>query len=129
MAVPDTDGMSGRYLVKRAYDPPAAKDGNRVLVDRLWPRGVSKEHAELDAWAKDATPSAELREWYHADREQYDEFARRYEVELDGDAQQKALDEIRALAENSDVTLITAAKDIEHSHVPVLRRRLAETAD
>ena len=118
---------------RRVYEAPDAADGRRVLVDRLWPRGVSKEHAELDAWAKDATPSDELRKWYHADREKrFAEFEQRYEVELDGDAQQKALAEIRALADGADgsngsaVTLVTAAKDVDHSHVPTLLKRLKQ---
>jgi uncharacterized protein YeaO (DUF488 family) len=123
--------ISVTYQVKRAYDPPEAADGKRVLVDRLWPRGLSKEHAELDAWAKDATPSAELRKWFHADREhRYKEFAERYDTELDGAKQEQAMAEVRELgradsaAPDHIVTLVTSAKDVERSHVPVLLKRL-----
>lgn len=118
--------MSGDYRVKRAYDAPAKADGKRVLVDRLWPRGVTKEEAELDLWAKDATPSGDLRKWLHAHRDEYSEFAARYDAELDGTAQQAALAEVRELHAKHTVTLITAAKDVEQSHVPVLLKRLKE---
>lgn len=120
--------MGGDYRVKRAYDAAAAADGKRVLVDRLWPRGVSKEEAEVDLWAKDATPSNDLRKWYHGHRDEYDEFVARYDAELDGDAQQAALAEIRALHAKHTVTLVTAAKDVDGSHVPVLLKRLKEGA-
>lgn len=116
--------MSGDYRVKRAYDEASAADGKRVLVDRLWPRGVNKEEAELDLWAKDATPSNDLRKWLHAHRDEYDEFVTRYNVELDGDAQQAALAEVRDLHAAHTVTLVTAAKDVDRSHVPVLIKRL-----
>jgi uncharacterized protein YeaO (DUF488 family) len=118
--------MSGDYRVKRAYEAAAKADGKRVLVDRLWPRGVSKEEAELDLWAKDATPSNDLRKWLHAHREEYDAFVARYNAELDGDAEQAAVAEVRALHAAHTVTLVTAAKDVDHSHVPVLLKRLQE---
>jgi uncharacterized protein YeaO (DUF488 family) len=120
--------MSGNYRTKRAYDAASKEDGKRVLVDRLWPRGVTKEEAEVDLWAKDATPSNDLRKWLHAHRDGYAEFEARYNAELDGDAQQAALAEVRALHAKHTVTLITAAKDVEHSHVPVLLKRLQENA-
>jgi uncharacterized protein YeaO (DUF488 family) len=116
--------MSGDYRVKRAYDAPAEADGKRVLVDRLWPRGVGKEAAALDGWAKDATPSDELRRWYHENRDEYDVFVERYEAELEGEAQRRAVEEVRALRAEHIVTLVTAAKDVERSHVPVLVRHL-----
>ena len=116
------------YRIKRAYDPPEPADGKRVLVDRLWPRGLAKEDADLDGWAKDATPSAELRKWYHADKEhRHDEFIQRYDAELDGEKQQQALAELKALGEDAPdhvVTLVTSAKDVGTSHVPVLLDRL-----
>lgn len=118
--------MSGDYRVKRAYDAAAKADGKRVLVDRLWPRGVKREDAEVDLWAKDATPSNDLRKWFHAHRDESAEFEARYNAELDGDAQQAALAEIRDLHAAHTVTLITAAKDVDHSHVPVLLKRLKE---
>src|SRR5882762_6849226 len=115
--------MGGDYRVKRAYDAVDAADGKRVLVDRLWPRRVSKEEAELDLWVKDATPSNDLRKWLHAHRDEYTDFVARYDAELDGYAQQAALVEVRALHAAHTVTLITAAKDVDHSHVPVLLKR------
>jgi uncharacterized protein YeaO (DUF488 family) len=118
--------MSGDYRVKRAYDAVAKADGKRVLVDRLWPRGVTKEEADLALWAKDATPSNELRKWLHSHTDEYDEFVARYDAELDGDAQQAALAEVRALHAGHTVTLVTTAKVVDHSHVPVLLKRLRE---
>lgn len=113
------------FRVKRVYDEPSADDGMRVLVDRLWPRGLKKENARLDLWAKDVTPSGELRKWFHdAPDAHHDEFAARYTEELDGDAQQKQLEELRAHAAKQVVTLLTANKDAEHSHVQVLLQQL-----
>lgn len=111
--------------LKRVYEPADKSDGFRVLVDRLWPRGVSKERAALDEWAKDAAPSNELRKWFHAaPDERREEFADRYTAELDGPDQSKKLDELRARAAKHTVTLLTATKDVEHSHVPVLLKQL-----
>lgn len=120
--------MTGDYRMKRAYSAASQADGKRVLVDRLWPRGVGREEAALDLWPIDVTPSNELRKWLHAHRDEYAEFEARYNAELDGDAQQAALAEVRALHAKHTVTLITAAKDVEHSHVPVLLKRLQEGA-
>ena len=117
--------MAGGFRVKRVYDDPSPEDGVRVLVDRLWPRGVSKERAQLDEWAKDVAPSDGLRRWYHEDPQQRrDEFAERYGVELDGSVQRSGLDGLRAQAADKTVTLLTATKDLEHSHVQVLLRYL-----
>src|ERR1044072_6861742 len=116
--------MSGDYRVKRAYDAPSEADGKRILVDRLWPRGVSKDKAELDGWVKDVTPSDELRKWYHEHRDEYAEFVERYGAELDEESQRRALAELRALGAEHRVTLVTAAKDVERSHVPVLLKHL-----
>lgn len=121
--------MGGGFRVKRVYGEAGPEDGVRVLVDRLWPRGISKERAELDEWAKDVTPSAELRRWYHAaPQARYQEFAVRYAAELDGPEQQAGLAELRRRAAASTVTLLTAVKDPEHSHVPVLLEGLGATA-
>jgi uncharacterized protein YeaO (DUF488 family) len=109
--------------VRRVYDPPEEGDGTRVLVDRLWPRGVSKDKAEIGLWAKEVTPSAELRSWYHEDRtgERYDDFADRYRTELGDPAHTAAVGELVALLrDGGPVTLVTAVKDIPASHVPVL---------
>lgn len=112
------------FRTGRVYDEPSADDGVRVLADRLWPRGLSKESARLDLWAKDVTPSAELRAWYHSHPDQFDEFAGRYRRELDGQGQ--ALDEVRAAGDV--VTLLTARKELEHSHLVVLVDVLSEGA-
>jgi uncharacterized protein YeaO (DUF488 family) len=104
--------------VKRIYEPADEKDGNRLLVDRLWPRGVSKEKAQITLWAKELTPSDELRKWVHADKEKrWEEFAKKYAKEL---TENKA--EIKKIISGikGPVTLVTAVKEIEHSHVPTL---------
>lgn len=112
-----------KLQIKRAYDPAQRSDGFRVLVDRLWPRGVSKEKAKINLWAKDAAPSAELRTWFHADTEgRLEEFSDRYEREL---REGRGLSELKmAIKGKKAVTLVTAVKDIEHSHVPVLSSHL-----
>ena len=110
--------------VRRVYDPPEPGDGVRVLVDRLWPRGVSKDAARVDEWPKGLTPSTELRRWYHAGEGTYEEFARRYEAELAAPEAAGLLDHVRELAENGPVTLLTSAKDPERSHAAVLVRLL-----
>jgi uncharacterized protein YeaO (DUF488 family) len=107
--------------MKRAYDAPTANDGTRVLVDRLWPRGVSKEHAQIDLWAKEIAPSTELRQWYSHDPAKFDEFRRRYLEELQSATARATLDHLRDLARVGTVTLITAARDSEHSDAAVLR--------
>jgi uncharacterized protein YeaO (DUF488 family) len=121
-----------RMQVKRIYDEPGEDDGRRVLVDRLWPRGISKDRAELDDWAKELAPSSELRAWYHQDREQrYDEFAERYRQELDTREQKERLDSLLDSADDPGVlTLLTAVKedDEPRSHVPILLAVLQETA-
>ncbi|MBM9505647.1 DUF488 domain-containing protein [Actinacidiphila acididurans] len=108
------------FRVRRAYDDPAPDDGVRVLVDRLWPRGLAKERAEVDEWPKELTPSDELRRWYHAHPEEYDEFASRYRVELTDPGMAEATGRLREEAAHGPVTLLTAVKDPELSHVPVL---------
>lgn len=114
------------FPVRRVYDPPDEADGVRVLVDRLWPRGVSKERAAVDEWLKDVTPSSELRTWFHRHRDQYEEFGRRYRAELTGPEQQDAVQHLCDLAERGTVTLVTAVKDVEHGHLPTLRAELME---
>ena len=117
--------MASGFRIKRVHDDPSPEDGLRILVDRLWPRGVSKERAQLDEWAKDVSPSDALRRWYHEDPAQRrDEFADRYAAELDGPAQRIGLEELRAQAAKHTVTLLTATKDVEHSHVQVLLQHL-----
>ncbi|MFC4912341.1 DUF488 domain-containing protein [Actinomadura gamaensis] len=114
----------GEFRMRRAYDAPEEADGARVLVDRLWPRGLSKEHADLTEWAKQVAPSDELRKWYAHDPAKKDEFARRYRAELDDPERAEVVRHLRELAGKQPVTLLTATKEIEESHLPVLRRRL-----
>jgi uncharacterized protein YeaO (DUF488 family) len=106
------------FRIKRIYDEPEPGDGFRVLVDRLWPRGVSKERARLDLWLKDVAPSTELRTWYHAHSGSFDEFAERYRAEV---RTNPAVDELRGLAATHDtVTLLYGVRDPEHNHARVL---------
>ncbi|MFF3323884.1 DUF488 domain-containing protein [Streptomyces sp. NPDC002889] len=114
-----------RIQVRRIYDAPEPDDGTRVLVDRLWPRGLSKADARIDEWPKALTPSTELRRWYHGKEGTYEEFCRRYENELAEPAAAQALDGLRTLAAAGPLTLLTAAKEPDRSHTSVLVRRLA----
>jgi uncharacterized protein YeaO (DUF488 family) len=105
--------------LKRAYDPAEPKDGIRILIDRLWPRGVSKAKAALDDWMKDIAPSTKLRQWFNHDPARWVEFQRRYRAELQEHSQE--LGRIRALAKNKTVTLVYSAHDEEHNDAAVLR--------
>jgi uncharacterized protein YeaO (DUF488 family) len=104
--------------LKRAYDPAEPADGHRVLIDRLWPRGVSRERANLDAWEKELAPSTQLREWFRHQPGRFDEFRRRYVDELR--SQPAALTALRRRARNGTVTLVYAASDEEHNDAVVL---------
>lgn len=106
--------------VRRAYDAPESSDGKRVLVDRLWPRGLSKEKAHLDDWCKQVSPSTELRKWYAHDPAKFDEFAERYRHELQDPERAEALDQLRRDAAAGRLTLITAAKRSDISEATVL---------
>lgn len=109
-----------RVRVRRVYDAPMADDGTRVLVDRLWPRGVSKDRAQLDEWCKQIAPSTELRTWYHHDPALFDEFTRRYIDELNDPERAAAVAHLRELAEQQTLTLLTATKDVDISEAAVL---------
>ncbi|MFD0370049.1 DUF488 domain-containing protein [Streptomyces sp. NPDC127114] len=113
-----------RLRVRRVYEPPEPDDGLRVLVDRLWPRGIAKADAHIDDWPKALTPSNELRRWYHGTEGEFEEFRRRYERELAEPAAAEALSELRARAAEGPVTLLTAAKDPSASHTAVLTELL-----
>lgn len=113
-----------RVRVKRVYDDAVRADGTRVLVDRVWPRGLRKDAAGLDAWRKDVAPSTELRKWYGHDPDRYDEFAARYRDELESATD--ALTELRNDVRSRTLTLLTATKDVEHSHARVLADVLRE---
>ena len=108
--------------IKRVYDEPSNEDGFRVLVDRLWPRGVSKDKAKLDEWLKEVGPSNELRKWFGHDPAKYDEFKRRYQKEL---ARNTAFAELeRIVKENQTVSLLYSAHDTEHNQAVVLKAYL-----
>lgn len=109
--------------LKRAYALPSADDGVRVLVDRLWPRGLRKSQAAIDRWVKDVAPSTELRKWFGHDPSRWDEFRRRYKAELAHKAE--PLDELRAIARHQTLTLVFAARDEQHNEAIVLRDVLA----
>ena len=110
--------------LKRAYEPASPDDGARILIDRLWPRGVSKEKAALNEWIKEIAPSTELRQWFGHDPERWPEFQRRYKAELRQHSQE--LDRIRALAKKQTVTLVYSAHDEEHNDAIVLKDVLSE---
>lgn len=111
----------GELVLKRVYEAPASDDGFRILVDRLWPRGLTKERAAVDLWLKEVAPSTELRKWYDHDEAKYDEFKRRYEAEL---AENPALDSLRQEIEaHKKVTLLHGAKS-EKNQALVLRELL-----
>lgn len=114
--------MKHEIVIKRAYDPPARSDGLRVLVDRVWPRGVSKEHLHVKMWAKDIAPSTALRTWFGHDPERWSEFRKRNEKELASRETRDAIRGILAAAEDSPtITLVYGAKDTEHNQAVVLR--------
>jgi uncharacterized protein YeaO (DUF488 family) len=108
--------------IKRAYDPPARNDGTRILIDRLWPRGLAKAELKLDGWAKELAPSHALRRWYGHQSEHFAEFRRRYLAELEGERER--LDELRAAVRGRTVTLLTATRELDLSHATVLREVL-----
>jgi uncharacterized protein YeaO (DUF488 family) len=106
--------------VRRVYDAPEPEDGQRVLVDRLWPRGVSKERAHLDEWCREVAPSTELRKWYGHDPARYDEFVRRYREELQEPERADLVHHLHELAGRGNLTLLTAAKRSDISEATVL---------
>ncbi|GAA3524106.1 DUF488 family protein [Amycolatopsis ultiminotia] len=116
--------VSPDVQVARVYDPPAPEGGDRVLVDRLWPRGLAKAAAALDDWCRDVAPSTELRRWYGHDPARFAEFARRYRAELAEPAAAKALAGLHTRASRGPLTLLTATKDPTHSQAAVLANLL-----
>ena len=114
--------------LKRVYDEPEPGDGTRVLVDRLWPRGLSKERAHVDLWLKKIAPSSQLRTWFGHDPEKFAEFRRRYEAELASETGQVALTKLRDLAKQEPVTLVFAAHDTAHANAVVLRDLLLRSS-
>jgi uncharacterized protein YeaO (DUF488 family) len=112
--------------VRRVYDPPSPADGHRVLVDRLWPRGLAKSAAAVDEWLRAVAPSDALRRWYGHDPGKFTEFRKRYETELREPGAAEALAGLRELARSGPLTLLTATRDVEHSQAAVLAARLRE---
>jgi uncharacterized protein YeaO (DUF488 family) len=119
-------GGADQIRAGRVYDEPSPADGARVLVDRIWPRGISKEAARLREWAKDVAPSTTLRQWYGHDPDKFAEFRRRYLAELEQPAAQAALARLRALAANGPVILLTATRDVSLSQAAVLAEQLRQ---
>jgi uncharacterized protein YeaO (DUF488 family) len=109
---------------RRVYEPAEQSDGRRVLVDRLWPRGLSKERARLDEWLKAVAPSDELRRWYGHEPDRFAEFTRRYEAELEDPERAEAFSHLREEARSGPVTLLTATRDLERSEAAVLVAKL-----
>ena len=120
--------MATDVRVGRAYDDPSPDDGARVLVDRLWPRGLRKDAAKLDDWPKEIAPSTELRTWYHHDPAKFDEFRSRYLAELAAPQEQAVLHRLRALAATQPVTLLTASRAVDISEAAVLAEYLRQPA-
>ena len=117
---------SGGVRVARIYEEPSGADGRRILVDRLWPRGVSKERAKLDDWCKAVSPSDELRRWYGHDPERFEEFSARYRAELEEGERAEALARIAEEAASGTVTLLTATKEPDISEAAVLKSVMEE---
>ena len=114
--------------LKRVYDEPAASDGTRVLVERLWPRGISKEHAHIDLWLKQVAPSTELRKWFNHDPQKFPEFRRRYETELKSEIAKEALTKLREIAKQGQLTLVFASRDTAHSNAVILQDLLLHSS-
>jgi uncharacterized protein YeaO (DUF488 family) len=110
------------FRIKRIYEPPSPSDGTRVLVDRLWPRGLKKADAHVALWMKDVAPSPKLRVWFHHDPERFTEFRRRYTNELE---KNPAVGELRRLGKGKPVTLLYAASDPKVNHALVLKSALS----
>lgn len=116
--------MKPKVKIARVYEDTPEQDGMRVLVDRIWPRGLKKEAAHLDQWAKEVAPSSELRTWYGHDPEKFAEFRRRYSAELDEPDRARAFEELKELAHRKPLLLLTATRDLEHSQAAVLAEKL-----
>lgn len=114
------------WIIKRVYEEPVAEDGRRILVDRLWPRGVSKERAALDRWMKEVAPSHELRKEMHAGKLSWNEFRARYLSELAAPECQESLDQLRRWGAEGTVTLLVSVRDMDQNHATVLREVLGE---
>lgn len=112
--------------IKRVYDPPNPQDGFRVFVDRIWPRGMTKDNLKADLWLKDAAPSTSLRKWYHHDLSKWDEFKERYFAELD--EQSEAVKSLLEQADKGPLTLLFASRETEHNQAVALKEYLLSHA-
>jgi uncharacterized protein YeaO (DUF488 family) len=110
--------------LKRAYDPPSEEDGVRILVDRLWPRGLTKAKAAIDVWMKDVAPTPELRKWYSHEDSKWEEFRKRYREELNANGDR--VGELREMAAKGDISLIYSTRDPAHNSAAVLRELLVQ---
>jgi uncharacterized protein YeaO (DUF488 family) len=119
--MPHATSTSSKIVIQRAYEEPGEHDGYRVLVDRVWPRGRSKETLKLDEWLRDIAPSAELRKWFGHDPERWAEFQRRYRAELATDEMRTLLQQLLSDAGSQRITLVYSARDEEHNQAIVLR--------
>ncbi|MEU9886882.1 DUF488 family protein [Sphaerisporangium sp. NPDC051011] len=119
--------MTKDITYRRIYEESSPEDGRRVLVDRVWPRGMRKEDAHLDEWLRDVAPSTELRRWYGHKPSRFAEFRRRYLTELRGPARHQAVDHLRYIADHDKLTLLTATHDVERSQAAVLAEWLTST--
>jgi uncharacterized protein YeaO (DUF488 family) len=118
-----------RIAVKRVYEEPHRSDGLRVLVDRLWPRGIRKEELLHDRWLKEVAPSTELRKWYGHRPDRFREFARRYRREIRSGKASEALEDLRGLSRGRPVTLLTATRDVDRSGAQVLADVLSQASE
>lgn len=125
---PNSSAQQVQVRLARIYDPPGDENELRVLVDRLWPRGTRKDDLDLDEWLKELAPSTELRTWYGHKPEKFVEFRRRYMHQLAGPERTRALDRLRMRAASQPLVLLTAARDLKHSHAAVLAAALTEPA-
>lgn len=114
------------FEVKRAYEPAAGKDGRRILVDRVWPRGLSKDELHLDGWYRELAPSTQLRKWFGHDPERWADFRKRYTSELKRDEVRERLKELAAMGKRGRVTLVYGARDEKHNQAIVLRDYLKQ---
>lgn len=124
--MPKAFGVANRIRIKRAYAPRGEAEGYRVLVDRLWPRGISKEELAPDAWMRELAPSDELRKWFAHDPSRFPEFQKRYREELKSDEARAALRELVSRAKAGPLTLLYAAKDEEHNNAVVLESLITQ---
>jgi uncharacterized protein YeaO (DUF488 family) len=119
-----TTKAKSSIAIKRAYEPAKRGDGTRILVDRIWPRGVSKEEAEIDLWLKEVAPSTKLRQWFGHEPSKWEKFREKYFKELDANGD--AVEELRACVKKGKVALVYAAKDEEHNNAVALREYLGQ---